>query len=56
MRSRNRVAPRALAPVRLAGDPAAPSTLCAMAAQANQAAFAGDEPEGERQRPVDKGR
>ena len=36
----------ALAKVRLASDPAARSRLCAMAAQASQAAFAGNEPDG----------
>jgi hypothetical protein len=46
MRSRRRVAPRALAQARLARDPAARSRLCAIAAQASQAALAGNEPEG----------
>jgi hypothetical protein len=45
MRSRRSVAALALAQARLARDPAARSRLCAMAAQASQAAFAGNEPE-----------
>ena len=45
MRSRRKVAPLALAQARLARDPAARSRLWAMAAQASQAAFAGNEPE-----------
>jgi hypothetical protein len=35
-----------LAQARLARDPAARSRLCAMAAQASQAAFAGNKPDG----------
>src|SRR6266516_3917402 len=46
IRSRRSVAPLPLAQARLARDPAARSRLCAMAAQASQAAFAGKEPEG----------
>src|SRR2546421_6151147 len=46
MKSRRRVAPRALAQARLARDPAARSRLWLMAAQATQAALAGNEPEG----------
>ena len=44
IRSRRRVAARALAQARLARDPAARSRLWLMAAQASQAALAGNEP------------
>jgi hypothetical protein len=46
MRSRRRVAALALAQARLARDRAARSRLCAMAAQASQAAFAGKRSRG----------
>jgi len=46
MTSRRRVTPLALAQARPTRDPAARSRLCAMAAQASQAAFAGERPEG----------
>ena len=45
MRSRRKVAPRALAQARLARDPAARSRLWLMAARVSQAAFAGKEPD-----------